>query len=102
MITRTELPAQRLSSDHPQTNSLRYGRLDALNHQRAILGSKSNAVAKGDSYVCFSRLISHVIEITLGIGRVQIDRRRNNSPMHRAQGRTQPCGTASALRASNL
>src|SRR6185295_247442 len=76
--------------------------LEFLDYQRAVLGAKTDAIAKCDFHLSLPGVIRHVIQIACRIGFFQIDRWRNHSRLHRAQSCSQTSSTARALRMTNL
>src|SRR6266550_1621366 len=59
--------------------------LHSSDHQRAVLRSKANAVTECYVHPGFAGFDRNVIEITIGIGLVEIDRWRNQIGVHGAQ-----------------
>lgn len=57
-----------------------------LNHQRTIFGTEADTVAKGDSYVCFTSFVGDVIEITIRVRFIEINRGWDFIRVHRAEG----------------
>src|SRR5689334_18611460 len=60
-------------------------RLNLLNYQRAILRSKTNAVAERSAHVSFARLKGNVIEVAIRIGIVEVNCRRNDASFDRTK-----------------
>src|SRR5436305_1476898 len=75
---------------------------ESLNHQRAVLRPKADTVAERNPDACFTRFIGDVVEVTIRVRFVKIDRRRDLVVVHRAERSTEPGGAARALRMADL
>jgi hypothetical protein len=76
--------------------------LDFLDHQRAVLRAEPDAIAKRYPHLGLARGVGDIVEITIRIGIVEVDRRRNGTRFHCAQGRAQTGGAAGALGMADL
>src|SRR6185436_10953048 len=76
--------------------------LDPLNHQSAVLRTKPDAVAKRNLYICLAGLVGDVIQITFGIGLIEVYGWRYQSGVHGAERRAQTGGAAGALGMAHL
>src|SRR6266487_2218240 len=83
-------------------NPLPEGVLKLLNHERAVLRSKTDAVAERHTHVGLARGVGDIIEITVGIGLVQVDGWRNLSRFHCAKRCAQAGGATGALWMTDL
>src|ERR1041384_2893138 len=72
------------------------------NDQRAVLRSKSNAVAERGAHVSYARFQGSVIQITIRIGIVEIYLRRHHARRQGAQRRALARSPTRALRMANL
>ena len=56
-----------------------------LDHERTVLRPEADAVAERDPYAGFARFIGDVIEITIRVRFIEVDRRWDLACMHCAE-----------------
>src|SRR5689334_17931179 len=76
--------------------------IEFLDHQRAVLRTEADTVAKGGRYAGFARLVGNVVEIAIRIRLIEVNGRWNLVCMHRAKRRAQAGRATRALRMSDL
>src|SRR6185436_10007245 len=73
-----------------------------LDHNRTVLRAEADTVAERDFHACFARFVGDVIQITIRVRLVEVDRWWDFVRMHRAERRRYPCRATRALRMSDL
>ena len=58
---------------------------DLLNHEGTVFRAKADTVAEGDSYVCFTSFVGDVVEITIRVRFIEINRGWDSIRVHRAE-----------------
>ena len=58
-----------------------------LDHNRTVLRAEADTVAERGPYACFARFVGDVIEITIRVRLVEVDRWWDFVRMHRAERR---------------
>src|SRR5215831_19451603 len=76
--------------------------LNLLNHQRAVLGSKSDAITQRHAHVGFAGIKRHVIKIAIGIRFIEINRGRNDASAHGTKRSPETGSAARSLRVAHL
>ena len=59
--------------------------IDHLNDEGAVLRTEADTVAERDPHACFARFVGDVVEITIRVRLIEVDRRRDLVCMHRAE-----------------
>src|SRR6185369_16050679 len=73
-----------------------------LAHNRTVLRPEADTVAERNPHACFARFVGDVIEITIRVRLIEVDRRWDLVCMHRAERRSQTRGAARTLRMTDL
>src|SRR5689334_6064838 len=76
--------------------------IELLDHQRAVLRTEADAVAERNPDTGFTRFIGNVVEITIRVRLVEVDRRWDLVGVHRATRGAQAGRATRALRMSDL
>src|SRR5690349_4629258 len=73
-----------------------------LDHEGTVLRTEADTVAEGDPHACFARFVGDVIEITIRVRLIEVDRWRDLVCMHGAERSGQPRSATRALRMTDL
>src|ERR1044072_1754166 len=74
----------------------------SLNHEGTVLRSEADTIAEGEPDICFTCFVGNVIEITIRVRLIEIDRGWDLVGMHRAKRCSESGGATRALRMTDL